>query len=555
MENLQDFINSIIGLSPAKMAEKIKQKIALSDLGTVAQALHESKSFQKYCKAQLDAFLNNRLAMGTKDLKNIDLWWKYSNGDVELSEIKRALEKQKNKDFIQSDRYIDMQNDKVFLDFAQNIEYIQEEMDMPFSAKSEHVRISERQKIVDYVRFMEGGKSGVKALKAKKWPELEKEWDNFPSMPSKILMDLYEKSHNTAPSSDRETMLIRILFYRVDDINNGMWKPNLEEIDLWENYLAGKDYFNFARIDELKAKLKELRSKQQSSSSQKKKTTVINFVEDAQENEHTQDDISKKTEEKTTPEIKEEQQKKPEQNLANNALAENNIPLVTQEPKDEKTKQNVEEESTIASWQEQTLQTWQDWGKEHHKIIQPNKTAEKDVCAFKIFANEEKVKTDDFDADITYTKEDNVNVKGKNGKVPPFEVFEALVAQAKKNGPEIVFGDIKNDEFKANLLLACLNDGHVKMVNAPYLEELKDIPQDLRKKIEEKKKEVIQARRRLKELQDKKTAYTKGNKESDNKERKTYDREKRRMRTSLERRENASQKSGVSIKTSSRSYE
>ncbi len=516
MENNLEFIQSLIGLSP----ERISREIAQKDINSILPDLQKNEEFQNFCAQQLNAFLENKIAFRKKDLKAIEVWWKYgSNIPAEL--IEQALNKQKNNSFIQSDRYIDMQKDENFSKLAEHLEYIQEEMDMPNSPKTEDIRIDERQKIVDFLRFTESGKTGMKAIEEGNWAFLEKGLDKFPQIPSKLLIDLYEKKHEDTRQSDRESMLLRILLYRINDINQGNWKINQEELDVWENYLKDKDFLDNETITHFKEKLQEIRDKINAKSQKENKPTVINFVE-----ENTSEALPQ-NEAQSREEKPQEEQPFQTGELGVNAEQAQEGNVAPNNPDKEENKQENKEENKeenplldIKTWNEEILSDWQEWGKEHHKIIMPNKDNNEDACSFKIFANEEKVKTDNFEADISYTKDDNINVKGKDGKVPPFEVFEELVAQAKKNGPEIVFGDIKNDEFKANLLLACLNDGHVKMVNAPYLEELKDIPQDLRKKIEEKKKEVIQARKRLKELKDKKEAYANRKKEPYNKERK-----------------------------------
>ena len=60
---------------------------------------------------------------------------------------------------------------------------------------------------------------------------------------------------------------------------------------------------------------------------------------------------------------------------------------------------------------------------------------------------------------------------------------------AKKSGRSISFGEIKSPEFKARLMLACL-ENDVKMKNIPTFTELKDIEPTTMKQINDKLKEI-----------------------------------------------------------------
>lgn len=68
----------------------------------------------------------------------------------------------------------------------------------------------------------------------------------------------------------------------------------------------------------------------------------------------------------------------------------------------------------------------------------------------------------------------SLSAKDKDGnpKVPDMAVFKELVAKAQKEDDIIGFGDIKTPEFKARLLIACLEaNPPVKMQNAPAISD------------------------------------------------------------------------------------
>lgn len=58
-----------------------------------------------------------------------------------------------------------------------------------------------------------------------------------------------------------------------------------------------------------------------------------------------------------------------------------------------------------------------------------------------------------------------------NDTVPELKIFQELAQKALDDGQDINFGDIKTPEFKARLLIACMEKG-VKMQNEPQLDEV-----------------------------------------------------------------------------------
>ena len=79
--------------------------------------------------------------------------------------------------------------------------------------------------------------------------------------------------------------------------------------------------------------------------------------------------------------------------------------------------------------------------------------------------------------------------KNKKPKVPDYKDFNDLALLAKKNGRKITFGDIKSSEFKARLMIACL-ENDIEMNNLPNVEELKDIEQETKERLRKQKDKI-----------------------------------------------------------------
>lgn len=79
---------------------------------------------------------------------------------------------------------------------------------------------------------------------------------------------------------------------------------------------------------------------------------------------------------------------------------------------------------------------------------------------------------------ITATSADQIILaakdKNKKSKVPDYEDFKDIVKLAQQEGRAVSFGNIKTSEYKARLLLACL-EGGVAIKNMPDFDELKNI--------------------------------------------------------------------------------
>lgn len=152
----------------------------------------------------------------------------------------------------------------------------------------------------------------------------------------------------------------------------------------------------------------------------------------------------------------------------------------------------VNEETTQApeapadeNWKESTLKEWQNWAEKNNKVLAAYDDAEhKGNLSFRIYASKEDQEKDNFEADFSYSGPHNVTLKGKDGQVPADEYFDELVAKLKTaNGPQIEFGDIKSDEFKAKLLAACLRDKDIIVINGPNAKEVSGWSKELQDKV------------------------------------------------------------------------
>ena len=95
---------------------------------------------------------------------------------------------------------------------------------------------------------------------------------------------------------------------------------------------------------------------------------------------------------------------------------------------------------------------------------------------------------------ITATPQLNVSLNAKDkddkNKVPDYKDFDDLVKFAKQQNKKITFGDIKSEEFRARLLLACLeNDINIKEL--PDLSSMKNIEAETRQRLMKQKVKLL----------------------------------------------------------------
>lgn len=468
-------IGSLIGRPWSEINDIINKH---KDNGLILEKLHKSQKFQEYCQEQADRFLKRRIALTQKDFESVKLLWLY--GNLELDEILIIKDRIADDDYIRSDRFRDFDKDKTFRLFAENIPDIAKELETPDHLDPQ-IRMRQRQRLTDCVRFMESGRKSKESIEKGDWKALSEAFEKFPRMKSEAIIDLYKTEKEKNPDSERLHMLSRVFIYRLHDIDDGKWElKETSELDAIESFI--KENYNTPEADEIISRIMEKISKTRETldnKSEKKAQPLIIDEETAQE-----DTVQKKRSEK--------QESKQETGNGNDGREpsspkddiKDEIPEVkTSSEATKKTAGETEQESAPAkneetkNWQEKTLSEWKNWAKDNHKRIETYEpeTAPKNL-AFKIYSNREEADKDNYEADIHYKESNHMVVKGKPGN----EVFDGIVAMAKKNSNKITFGNIKSDEFKARLLLACLKDREIEAINAPKIEDLQNIPEDLK---------------------------------------------------------------------------
>ncbi|MBE6452477.1 MAG: hypothetical protein E7012_03190 [Alphaproteobacteria bacterium] len=99
------------------------------------------------------------------------------------------------------------------------------------------------------------------------------------------------------------------------------------------------------------------------------------------------------------------------------------------------------------------------------------------------------VRKDNSELNIVATPNNQVSLgakdKDKKAKIPDYKDFNNLALLAKKLGKSISFGNINSPEFKARLMLACM-ENNVKMTNIPNHSELNDIDTQTKQLLKDK---------------------------------------------------------------------
>lgn len=136
-------------------------------------------------------------------------------------------------------------------------------------------------------------------------------------------------------------------------------------------------------------------------------------------------------------------------------------------------------------WKESLLGEWKEWasrnGKEIKEFADPSNTGSLSFHIFEQGANQKEIEQA---TEVSYNSPRDLSVKGPNGGVPSPEVFAEILKNAKANGPDIEFGENMSPSFKANLMLACLKDPELHIVNPPSAEEMKSWPKELQQAVE-----------------------------------------------------------------------
>ena len=504
--------------------------------GFIMQKIANHQEFKDYCKQQAERFLDYKIALRDRDVKAANILWFY--GDLELEDIHKIQERIEKNDYLSSDKFRDLAEDKTLKLFAGHVEEIQEEMEMPVKG-SDFIRRHERQKLVDYIRFMEGGNKSKEMFEKGDWKFFQNEYNNFPKMRTPFIIELYKKAEEKNSNTDRLKLMGRILFYRFDDINSGRRKlTDEEEMTALEQFIDSDTQVDTAAKvleavkaarEEKAARLKEKEEKRKAKeAADAEKKTAQNGTADEENNgdnaaaltAEAAQPATKETKSKGVPFVVDEflsdntpvKEKKDEKAAASDDAEKVTAPLTppaekpaadkkenkdTEAPeKDEKDKPeqttseavekdkpketDKEEDKEPENWRKDTFNEWYSWGRAHHKWVKSYQDeSNKNGLSINIFANHDAYNKGDFEAQIIYRKHNHITVKGKDGKVPGNDVFDGIIATAKSGSKQISFGNIKSDEFKARLMLACLIEPEIEMINAPKIEDLKNVPEEL----------------------------------------------------------------------------
>lgn len=481
-------IGSLIGRPWSEINDIINKH---KDNGLILEKLHKSQKFQEYCQEQADRFLKRRIALTQKDFESVKLLWLY--GNLELDEILIIKDRIADDDYIRSDRFRDFDKDKTMRLFAKNIPDIQEELEVP-GHLGPRIRMNQRQRLVDFVRFMESGRKSKELIEKGDWKALAEAFEYFPRTKTEAIIELYKTAEGKNPDSERSQMMARIFICRLYDIDDGKWElKNSGELDALEAFI--KESYKAPESDELISRIlaKISQARETLNNKSKKKAQPLIIDEEITQEDTTQKKLTEKQEDKQeeiqeTKSGNDEQQASPQNDNTNKDAPKVNPAAETTKKTTEDTEQEVapSKNQEEKSWQEETLNSWKDWAKGHHKRIETYEpeTAPKDL-AFKIYPSNKEADKENFEADIHYKEANHMVVKGKPGN----EVFDGIVAMAKKNGNQITFGNIKSDEFKARLLLACLKDSEIEIINGPKIEDLQNIPEDLKEALNNQAKQ------------------------------------------------------------------
>lgn len=452
---------------------------------------------------------------------------------TEAQDIKPKAKENNHATEIKSDRRINFKTDNTFNAFTDNLPTFKEEFEAASlesldKDSEEYARnLAKRQKIVDYMRFMESGKKSREAIAEGDWKFLEREYQNFPKVPTPVLMMIYNGhlEKNGKEKVARTEMLQRIITYRFEDIQSGKWRiSNDDELKEIESFLSTESERN-PKFAESAAMLVKDAIESYKTRKAEREAQILKRREElaaAKEAEKLKKQIEADTSKKATAEEKEDATAKPEEIIKEEkevphkkteTIKEDVVVTISQAPKtiltelqdtkieepliadknpiSEITDSNKPElktefpaekqtgaEKYLSSWENETEKSWLDYGEKNGKKV--NVAKEPGKVTVKLFEDEEKVKAQSPETQIVYDGPDKINVSGRGDTIPDLSIFENIVAQAKKVSSKIRFGEIEDDEFSAKLMIACLRDPQIKMVNAPKAEDFKNLNPELK---------------------------------------------------------------------------
>lgn len=447
---------------------------------------------------------------------------------------------------LKSDRRINFKSDETFLAFMENLPGFKEDFEasaldgLETSTDEYRQNLEKRQKIVDYFRFMEGGKKSREAIQSKNWEFLDREYKNFPKAPNNILFSIYNGNldKNGPENTPRSERLQRTIIYRFEDMQSGKWRigkdEELKEIEDFIKTVSEKNP-EFAEalsaaaqriIADYKARKAErdayIKQRQEEAARKsREQAEALKLLEENKVSEQSKEGEDTKIETISKPVIKENNDKEDiivtfnqilEETAVNhqektddekkekkqeNIIINQDVPAVENEIKSEEQKEEIskphqepvvkeaeekKEEIKTSAWEDEIERGWKEYGEKHYKKVDVAKEPGKVVV--NVFEDEDKVKTQSPEAKIIYDGPDKISVGGRGDDIPDLSIFENIVAQSKKVSTKFRFGNIKDAEFKAKLMIACLRDAEIKIINGPSEEELKDIKPELKEILE-----------------------------------------------------------------------
>lgn len=446
-----------------------------------------------------------------------------------------ALKEAQITNYLHSDRPINFSTDTFFAELAAHIPELKKDFDTSADKESPEKGNTkkQRQKIVDFLRFMESGKVSREAIKNKDWDFLRKEYIRFPKVPTPVLFQIYENQlkkdanddqidyllkkftahaankdnlpillkaiYKDNSPSDRTEMLQRIILMRFDNLHKGKWHiKNDEELKIIEDFIASEKERDSAFCEKLELyRVIEKYKKEKSEKNQEEQATsslIIHegpSIESAKPNIHIPSAAPDKHEEKkqsTDTPSSEKQVTDNESTLPDNNIKEKEDIKPVIEKEEEKTAENAS-----VLWQKKTVISWKKWAQKNDKSVKEYIPDDNPLSlGLKIYKNDAQQDNDLPETDILYKNPKEIIVTGKTD----ISLFENIVAEAKKTCSEIKFGEINSPDFKAKLWLACLRDPEIKIIDAPKIRDLQGADENIIAEIKKIKKERAQYRQK-----------------------------------------------------------
>ena len=144
----------------------------------------------------------------------------------------------------------------------------------------------------------------------------------------------------------------------------------------------------------------------------------------------------------------------------------------------ETTEQKTENEEQDQSFKEPYRKYYQTLSKQEKSLYEEDEQSPNYKATLKRTNGEE------LNIEATPSNQITLGAKDKNHlpKIPDYEDFNNLVKLAKQQNKTITFGKIKNAEYKARLIIACL-ENNVKIKNLPDLSKLQGLTPETKQKL------------------------------------------------------------------------